>query len=210
LQHIISFNVGIELGQISALAIMLILLAAWRKSDAFKTFSLIVNYGLILLGALLFLMQMHGYEHSINSEEFNVAEDNSKKVIEAEIVAVEKGAESVISPQWKDSISITIPDGDYIEYKLYLEKGATLEYAWKTDNEALFFDFHGEPAGDTSGYFKSYKEDTDSQASGTLTTPFAGTHGWYWNNETELPVTITLHLNGAYQRLDTEMEMSQE
>ena len=210
LQNIISFNVGIELGQISALAIMLILLAAWRKSDAFKTFSLIVNYGLILLGALLFLMQMHGYEHSINSEEFNVAEDNSKKVIEAEIVAIEKGAESVISPQWKDSISITIPDGDYIEYKLYLEKGATLEYAWKTDNEALFFDFHGEPAGDTSGYFKSYKEDTDSQASGTLTTPFAGTHGWYWNNETELPVTITLHLNGAYQRLDTEMEMSQE
>jgi len=210
LQNIISFNVGIELGQISALAIMLILLAAWRKSDAFKTFSLIVNYGLILLGALLFLMQMHGYEHSINSEEFNVAEDKSKKVIEAEIVAIEKGAESVISPQWKDSISITIPDGDYIEYKLYLEKGATLEYAWKTDNEALFFDFHGEPAGDTSGYFKSYKEDTDSQASGTLTTPFAGTHGWYWNNETELPVTITLHLNGAYQRLDTEMEMSQE
>jgi len=30
--NIISFNVGIELGQISALALMLLVIAAWRKS----------------------------------------------------------------------------------------------------------------------------------------------------------------------------------
>ena len=210
LLNIISFNVGIELGQISALALMLILLVAWRKSHAFKTFSLIANYSLILFGGLLFLMQMHGYEHSTNPEEFSVAAGNANKVSDAEVIAIEKSPEVAQKSQWQDSISVTIPARDYKEYKLYLEKGATLNYAWETDGEALFYDFHGEPAGDTTGYFKSYKKETNSQASGTLTTPFAGTHGWYWKNDTKLPVTITLTVKGAYQRLDTEMEITQD
>lgn len=209
LLNIISFNVGIELGQISALALMLILLAAWRKSDGFKTFSLIANYGLIFLGSLLFLMQMHGYEHSINPEEFRLSQERYQKADIDKIVATQDLAGEPLQSLWKDTISITIPDEDYIEYKVYLEKGAVLEYAWETDGDALFFDFHGEPAGDTSGYFKSYKENTDNQASGSLTTPFAGTHGWYWKNDTKLPVIITLKLKGVYQRLDTEMEISQ-
>jgi hypothetical protein len=210
LLNIISFNVGIELGQISALALMLILLVAWRKSHAFKTFSLIANYSLILFGGLLFLMQMHGYEHSTNSEAFSEAVVIDQKVSVVESVAIEDSSELTQQSQWQDSISVTIPARDYKEYKLYLEKGATLHYAWKTDGEALFYDFHGEPAGDTTGYFKSYKKDTNSQASGTLTTPFAGTHGWYWKNDTKQAVTITLNIKGAYQRLDTEMDITQD
>ena len=72
LLNIISFNVGIELGQISALALMLLLVAAWRKRQTFQSFSLIANYGLIAAGGLLFLMQMHGYDHTSNPEEFVV------------------------------------------------------------------------------------------------------------------------------------------
>jgi len=195
LLNIISFNVGIEIGQISALLIMLLLVVAWRKTAAFKAFSQLVNYGLIILGILLFLMQMHSYEHSTNAEEFG------------EKVETMKGDEL---PQWKESISITIPAKDYTEYKLYLEKGAALEYQWKTEGDVLFFDFHGEPAGDKSGYFKSYKENTANQASGTLITPFAGTHGWYWKNDTKLPVIITLNIKGAYQHLNLDMEIPQE
>jgi hypothetical protein len=70
LMNIISFNLGIELGQISALAIMLLLISAFRKSHLFPTFSKISNYFLILAGIFLFLMQMHGYEHTANAEEF--------------------------------------------------------------------------------------------------------------------------------------------
>ena len=210
LLNIISFNVGIELGQVSALALMLILLATWRKSDAFKTFSLIANYGLILLGTLLFLMQMHGYEHSINPEDFRASQESSQKVDSDKTIATKNKLSEALHPQWKDSINITIPDLDYTEYKLYLDEGAVLEYTWETDGGALFYDFHGEPEGDTSGYFKSYKESTNNQASGALTTPFTGTHGWYWKNDSSQPVMITLKLKGSYKRLDTEMEMQQE
>ena len=206
LLNIISFNIGIELGQISALALMLLLIAAWRKSHAFKTFSTVANYGLILTGSLLFLMQMHGYAHTSNPEEFTAsAAPSEKEASDKKVTAVEP-PDNVQQTGWKDTISITIPARDDTEYKFHIAKGATLEYIWKTDGEKLFFDFHGDPKGDTTGYFKSYQKNTDSQSSGSLTTPFEGKHGWYWKNKTRSPVTITLKVKGAYQRLDLKLE----
>ena len=76
LMNIISFNVGIELGQVLALSIMLVLLSGWRKAASFKPFSVASNYGLIAAGALLFLMQMHGYSHVSNPDEFGFSSDN--------------------------------------------------------------------------------------------------------------------------------------
>ncbi len=204
LLNIISFNVGIEIGQISALALMLILIAAWRKSHAFKTFSLVANYGLILMGGFLFLMQMHGYEHTTNPEEFISSAEASQQTGTAAFVATEESLNERVPVQWRDTISITIPARGDKEYKLSLEKDALLEFAWQTDGTELFFDFHGEPAGDTTGYFKSFTKSTNNQASGSLTTIFAGTHGWYWKNTSSSPVVITLQVNGDYQRLDSK------
>lgn len=209
LLNIISFNLGIELGQISALVLMLLLIAAWRKSHVFQTFSLIANYVLILLGGLLFLMQMHGYTHASNPDEFNIDGNISQVEKDGKIFAVEKSPEQLRPPQRTDSVNITIPAKGDKEYKFYLVKAAVLKYTWSTDAGVLFFDFHGEPAGDTSGYFKSFKKDNDERASGTLTAPFEGTHGWYWKNNNPFPVTITLKANGDYQRLDRMAETEQ-
>lgn len=76
LMNIISFNIGIELGQILALALMLLLLAGWRKSQSFQAFSRISNMFLIIAGFYLFLMQMHGYSHVSNPDEFGFSQDN--------------------------------------------------------------------------------------------------------------------------------------
>jgi hypothetical protein len=202
LLNIISFNVGIELGQISALVVMLLLIAAWRKRHTFHAFSLVANYGLILAGIFLFLMQTHGYAHTQNPEEFTIAAQPSQESGEGEQIAA---AENPTEPQqasWKDTIHITIPARSGKEYKFYLKKDAVLEYAWETDGSKLFYDFHGEPAGDTTGYFMSFEKSTENQANGSLTTPFEGVHGWYWKNVTASPVTIALKAKGDYQRLD--------
>ncbi len=209
LLNIISFNVGIEVGQISALVLMLLLIAAWRKSHAFQTFSLVANYGLILAGGLLFLMQMHGYAHTSNPEEFIIATAQAQDKDGNTIIAAAESPEKLQQTRREDSISITIPARGDKEYKFFLEKDATLEYAWQTNGAALFFDFHGEPAGDTSGYFKSFKKSTDSQSSGSLTASFAGTHGWYWKNNTPSPVNIVLQVKGEYQRLDLNKALQQ-
>ncbi len=194
LMNIISFNVGIEIGQISALAIMLVLIAAFRKSLFFPTFSKISNYILILLGAYLFLMQMHGYAHTSHPEEFVV---NAEQPVQQSVI---KNQTKQLS--WTDTIIIHIPARGEKEYKLQLAKGAMLEYTWVTDKGELFFDFHGEPSADTSGYFKSFQKGTKPNASGNLTTIFEGTHGWYWKNNNAFPVVIALNVAGEYKRLD--------
>ncbi len=100
---------------------------------------------------------------------------------------------------WSDIVIITIPANSGLEYKFHVKKDNELAYAWKTNGEKLYFDFHGEPQGDTTGYFKSFKETTDSQSNGALTAPFTGSHGWYWENKTSTPVQVTLKTKGQYQ-----------
>jgi hypothetical protein len=197
LLNIISFNMGIELGQISALALMLVLIALWRTSNGFQTFSLVANYGLILAGALLFLMQLHGYDHSSNQKELNQMAD----IPEAPMISNNNRTNLNNNQQalWKDTITIIIPPKGDKEYKLYLAKGATFEYSWQTDGNALFFDLHGEPEGNTTGYFKSFNKSTQQDATGSLTSIFSGPHGWYWKNKSDKPVSIQLMVKGQYE-----------
>ncbi len=105
------------------------------------------------------------------------------------------------SIKWKDTVVITVPARKGLEYKFHLSKGEKLEFAWNTKGASLYFDFHGEPQGDTTGYFKSFKESTQSKSSGTLTAPFTGSHGWYWENKTNQAVSITLKTHGNYKIL---------
>ncbi|AMK77666.1 MULTISPECIES: hypothetical protein [Methylomonas] len=110
-------------------------------------------------------------------------------------------AQPAAASQWQDTVKIVVPAGEGLEYKFHLAKGAALEYSWTTGGAALYFDFHGEPQGDKTGYFKSYQETTDSQSSGSLSAPFEGSHGWYWENKTGAPVTVVLNTKGAYRVL---------
>ncbi len=102
---------------------------------------------------------------------------------------------------WRDSVVISVPAQSGLEYKFFLKKGARLEYQWQTNGAKLYFDFHGEPKGDNTGYFKSFQEDTRNGASGDLIAPFTGKHGWYWENKTHKPVTVTLKTRGDYKVL---------
>jgi len=76
LMRIVSFNIGVELGQIIALGIMLLILSGIRHTHVFKRLSKVANDGLVLAGFMLLLMQLHGYVHSANPDEFGFSEDN--------------------------------------------------------------------------------------------------------------------------------------
>lgn len=201
LMNIISFNVGIELGQISALAVMLLLIAAFRKSHAFKSFTKAANSFLILAGGYLFLMQMHGYEHVANAEEYVGKVESIQTTLKPKVIN---------KVDWKDTITVTIPARGDKEYKLLFPKGSTFEYSWKTNGVNLFYDFHGEPKGDKTGYFKSFKKSTESKSNGSLTTLFEGTHGWYWKNNSSSAVDVVLKIRGDYQRLDLNEKQNNE
>ncbi len=189
LANIISFNIGIELGQLIALGLLLPILYLLRKTNVFPLISKLINGALIICGAALFIMQMQDY-----------AADQSQKAAQPQIKKTTQTKQEATSKAQEHTLTITVPATGGIEYKVLAKKGAVLTYSWEAkDGAALYFDFHGEPKGDTTGYFKSYKIATDKQDQGTQTLPFEGTHGWYWKNESAKPVMVTLTVKGEFQ-----------
>ncbi len=99
----------------------------------------------------------------------------------------------------KDQVVIEVPAGEGLEYKFYMDKHQNLTYHWSTTGEELYFDLHGEPEGDTTGYFESYTVSNANEVQGAFITPFAGSHGWYWKNNSDQNVTVTLNTEGKYK-----------
>ena len=59
--NLIAFNLGVELGQFAALAIILIMINAWRKLPSFQRFSTVTNTALMSAGVMLMGLQLAGY-----------------------------------------------------------------------------------------------------------------------------------------------------
>jgi hypothetical protein len=82
LLRILSFNLGVEIGQIAALTVMVGLLAFWRHRPSFKRFSFAANLGLIYAGVYLLFMQLHGYQHDVNPDSFRFPAEEHRHVHE--------------------------------------------------------------------------------------------------------------------------------
>ena len=116
--------------------------------------------------------------------------------------AADRGGVPTIVPQDRayqhETIEFTIAAHDSVEYKYRLDKGEALLYTWKA-SAPVNYELHAEPDGAPAGYAESYeKRNATPTASGTLTAPFSGIHGWYWENTENAPVTITLSAAGFY------------
>lgn len=109
---------------------------------------------------------------------------------------------ALIAPQEKpfnhETVEFRLEPHGSIEYKYRLDKGEALLYSWKA-TAPVAYEFHAEPDGAPRGYAQSYeKGPARGDASGTLMAPFPGIHGWYWENPTDQPVTVTLSSAGFY------------
>lgn len=112
------------------------------------------------------------------------------------------GGGTILAPQdaafKQESIAFEVKPREGFEYKYRLEKGEALLYSW-TASAPMNTEFHAEPDGAPRGYAQTYeKKDGMTGASGTLTAPFSGIHGWYWENTTDQPATVTLATAGHY------------
>lgn len=70
LLRILSFNLGVEIGQIVALMVMVSVLSLWRHRSSFQRFSFASNQALVYAGVLLLFMQLHGYQHDSDPDGF--------------------------------------------------------------------------------------------------------------------------------------------
>jgi hypothetical protein len=112
------------------------------------------------------------------------------------------GGPPTVAPQehayQQETVVFTLAPHDSVEYKYRLDRGRALLYSWNATGP-VNYELHAEPDGAPQGYAESFdKKDDKSSASGTLTAPFAGIHGWYWENPGSAPVTVTLSAAGFY------------
>jgi hypothetical protein len=96
-----------------------------------------------------------------------------------------------------DVVELELGPYEYIEYKYHLEQGATMLYAWAASGP-LIHDLHGERTGTDGPAEESFDKQDRRQANGSLVAPFAGIHGWYWENPGGEPITVRLTTSGFY------------
>lgn len=100
-----------------------------------------------------------------------------------------------------DEKVLTLAPHSGIEVKAHMAKGDHLIFRW-TSSAPIRQDMHGEPSKGPAGAFSTYWKQKDlTEAQGSFTAPFDGTHGFYWRNGGETPVKITINTSGFYKDL---------
>ena len=98
----------------------------------------------------------------------------------------------------EETVDFAVAAGEGMEYKYRLEEGEALLYSW-TATGPVNYELHAEPDGAPRGYAQTYElRQATSEASGTLTAPFSGIHGWFWENLGDEEITVTLTTAGFY------------
>ncbi len=102
------------------------------------------------------------------------------------------------TPFRSDEKTVILAPGKGIEVKARMQAGDSFNFRW-TSTGPVRADMHGEPTGGKEDEFTDYWKQKDITSSqGSFTAPFAGTHGWYWKNREDKPVTVTVKLDGFY------------
>jgi hypothetical protein len=173
--NIVSFNVGVEIGQLLVLAVVLIVLRYWRTHPGFLKHAFATNAGLMACGFLLVGYQWSGYVSAAP------ASAPSDQTAAAGVYKI-------------DASQLRLGPRDAFEYKYRLDKGAAMVFTWKATGRVKY-EFHGDPDDPTASVVTYEKQEND-RASGALTASFAGIHGWYFENPSDTDVTIVVSSAG--------------
>lgn len=99
----------------------------------------------------------------------------------------------------RGEVTLTLAPNEGREVKALMKAGDSFRYEWSTGGPEVRFELHGEKVNAADGDFSSYEKGSSAGANGSFTAPFDGTHGWYWRNRTDQPVTITVRATGVFQ-----------
>lgn len=85
------------------------------------------------------------------------------------------------------------------EAKATMRAGQSYDYRWSTDGAPVEYEFHGDPKGGDGTQYTSYEKGDAASKSGTFKAGFEGRHGWYWKNNTNKPVIVTVSVKGDFE-----------
>ena len=97
-------------------------------------------------------------------------------------------------------VQLTLAPGQGEEVKATMNAGDEFTYDWSTGGPVIRFELHGEPIPAKGDEFTSFEKGSSEGAKGKFRAPFNGTHGWYWRNNTNSSVTVTVSATGTFQK----------
>ena len=182
--NMISFNAGVEIGQVLALTAILGALAYWRAHRGFQKHAFATNGVLMACGFVLVGYQLSGY---VGASPASAA---------AAAPAIASSSTALPRVYKVDSSELTLKPREAFEYKYRLDTGAAMVYSWIATGNVKY-EFHGDP-DDPTLKVETYQKQENDRASGALTAAFAGIHGWYFENPTDRDVTISMNSAGFF------------
>lgn len=87
---------------------------------------------------------------------------------------------------------------EYIEFKYELEPGASMLYNWKA-SAPVIFNLHTDPAGKPADASESFEKGEAAGKQGAYVAPYAGLHGWYWENPGGGEIIVRLSAIGFFR-----------
>jgi hypothetical protein len=99
-----------------------------------------------------------------------------------------------------ETVTVTLAPGKGAEVQAELDAGQGMVFQWSASADVAV-DLHGELPDAKSEYTSYDIEANQRQGAGTFVAPFTGTHGWFWKNRGQQPVTVTLTITGFHKRL---------
>jgi hypothetical protein len=97
-----------------------------------------------------------------------------------------------------DRREFALGPGEFVEYKYRLEAGRAMLYSW-TATSWVRSEMHSEADGAPQGTAEFFEVAEQTLfRHGSYVAPFPGIHGWYWLNEGDDSVTVTLDAAGFF------------
>lgn len=97
--------------------------------------------------------------------------------------------------------TVTLGPGQETEIKAIMDAAQVIVYSWKAQGGAVYTDFHGHEPDAGDAFVRYEEQQSGTEGHGSLVAPFSGEHGWFWQNISEQPVTITLEVTGYDREL---------
>ena len=102
-----------------------------------------------------------------------------------------------VEPYRTHEVSFPLMPFESVEFKYEMHAGDAMVYTWSTEAEVVY-DFHGhEPETDPESAI-SFSAGRGIGEHGAYVAPFAGEHGWYWENRGDVEVIVRLETSGFY------------
>lgn len=123
------------------------------------------------------------------------AQETLRRGLEREGVLTPSEAALPPEPGASDYWTHELQPYEEIELKYVLDEGAAVVFSWTADG-ALNYDMHAHPFDGGEALTESYAITRSDRQSGRYVAPFAGIHGWHWQNRGVTPVRLTLEASG--------------